>query len=396
MSTARVLQRSWQILWRYRALWVLGMALALFAGNTIYLGPRREQQQQQPLPNNVHLILPNHTTVHLPGEGATIDLTVPGNPRVILRGDGLPQEDEFLSQLARQIDLSDLEADLWALGIEIALLLLFMFLFGLVARYVAATAVIRSVDEAESTGRQPALREALRMGWSGRALRLFLMDLAVALLAVASVGALLPVFTGWVVAASLFGPGGILLAIFGALPLLGMAGFALLCLALLVSLIIQPARRACAIEGLGVFASLRAGMAMLRSNLRDVGITWVIWIAIRVVWAPLGVLVALILAPILLVSLLAGVTLGGAVTAIVAVASSPLVHGVMAWIMGGVIGLPVFILVMILPLLLVSGWVELYKSNLWTLAYRELRGTERSTQAVQPDAPLSPATGSAD
>ncbi len=396
MSTAKVLQRSWQILWRYRALWVLGMALALYAGNTIYMGPRHEQQEQQAQPNNVHVILPGGTTIRVPGEGATVDLTVPGNPRVILTEGGVPQENEFLSQLARQIDVSSLGADLWALGIEIALLLLFMFLFGLVARYVAITAVIRSVDEAESTGRQPALREALRMGWSVRALRLFLMDLAVALLAVASVAALLPVFTGWVVAASLLGPGGILLASFSALPLLGMAGFALLCLALLVSLIMQPARRACAIEGLGVFASLRAGVAMLRRNLRDVGITWVIWIAIRIVWAPLGVLVALILAPILLLSLLGGVTLGGVVTAIVAAASTPLVHGIMAWIMGGAVGLPVFVLVTILPLLLVSGWVELYKSNLWTLTYRELRGTERSSEAFQPDAPLSPAASAAD
>ena len=63
--------------------------------------------------------------------------------------------------------------------------------------------------------------------------------------------------------------------------------------------------------------------------------------------------------------------------------------------MGGVVGLPVFILVTILPLLLVTGWVELYKSNLWTLTYRELRGTERSSQVVQPDAPLSPAAGAA-
>ncbi len=394
MSTTRVLQRSWQILWRYRALWVLGMALALFAGNTIYLG-LRNQQQQQSQPNNVSIILPGGRTVYAPGDGLRIDLTAPGNPRVILTEGGVPQENEFLSHLARQIDLSDLGTGLWALGVEIALLLLFMFLLGLVARYVAETAVIRSVDEAESTGRPPVLREALRMGWSVRALRLFLIDLAMLLLAVAAVGNFLPIFTAWVTAASLFGPGGILLGVFGALPFLGVAGFAVLCLALLVSLIMQPARRACAIEGLGVFASLRAGVAMLRRALRNVGITWVIWMIIRIAWAPMGVLVALILAPILLVSVLAGLALGGVVTGILAAMSAPLVHGVMPWIMGGIVGLPVFILVTILPLLLVTGWVELYKSNLWTLTYRELRGTERSTQAVQPDAPLSPAPGAA-
>jgi hypothetical protein len=390
MSTARVLRRSWQIMWRYRALWVLGMALALYAGNTIYMDSRHEQQQPQP--NNIHIILPNHTTIQMPGEGATVDLSTPGNPRVILTEGGVQREDLFLSQVVRQIRLPDL----LGVGIEIVLLLVLMAAFGMIARYVAETAVIRTVDEAESTGVLPTLRTALQLGWSVRALRLFLMDLAVVLIIIASLGTLLPIFAGWATAVSLFGPGGILLAIFGALPLLGASGLALLCLALLVSLIMQPARRACAIDGLGVFASLRAGVAMLRRNLRDVGVTWVIWMGIRIVWAPLGVLAAVILAPILLVSLLAGVVLGALVTGVVAACIGPLVHSALPWVMGGIAGLPVLLLVTILPLLLVSGWVELYKSNMWTLTYRELRGMESTLAAAQPNRPLNPAQGAAD
>jgi len=390
MSTTRVLRRSWQIVWQYRALWVLGMALALFAGNTIYMGSRPEQRPPQP--NNVYVILPNHQTVGVPGQGLRIDLSAPGGARLTLPDGTDEQIDPLLADLVRQVRVSDL----LAVGIEIVVLLLLWALCGAVARYVAETAVIRAVDEAETTGRQPTLREALRLGWSARALRLFLIDLVVVLIIVASVATVLTPFVGWAMTMSLLGPGGIVVGAFGVLPLLGITGFAFMCLALLVSLVMQPTRRACALGGLGVFASIRAGIAMLRRNLRDVGITWAIWIAIRVLWAPLGLIVALVLAPAVLAALLAGLAAGGVVTALVAASSAPLVHGITPWILGGLVGLPVFVLVTILPLLLVSGWVELYKSNLWTLTYRELRGTESTLEAAQPNRPLNPAQGVAD
>ncbi len=390
MSTTRVLRRSWQIVWRYRALWVLGMALALFAGNTIYMQSR--QEQQQPQPTSVYIILPNHQTVGVPGQGLRIDLSAPGGARLTLPDGTVEQAGPLLTGLVQQVRVSDL----LAVGIEISVLLLLGALFGTVARYVAETAVMRAVDQAETTGMQPTLREALRLGWSARALRLFLIDLVVVLIILAGVATVLPPLLGGAMMMSLFGPGGILVGAFGVLPLLGITGFGFMCLALLVSLVMQPARRACALDGLGVFASIRAGIAMLRRNLRDVGITWAVWIAIRVLWAPLGLVVALVLAPVVLAALLAGVAAGGVVTALVAASSAPFVHGITPWILGGLVGLPVFVLVTILPLLLVSGWVELYKSNLWTLTYRDLRGMESTLEAAQPNRPLNPAQGVAD
>src|SRR5512146_2177173 len=101
MSTTRVLRRSWQIVWRYRALWVLGMALALFAGNTIYMPSR--QEQQQPQPSNVYIILPNHQTVGVPGQGLRIDLSAPGGARLTLADGTVEQTDPFLTDLIRQV-----------------------------------------------------------------------------------------------------------------------------------------------------------------------------------------------------------------------------------------------------------------------------------------------------
>ncbi len=386
MSTTAILQRSWRILWRYRALWVLGMALALFAGNTIYMG--RPQRAEQSQPGNVQVVLPNDMTVRLPGEGLRIDLSAPGGNRLDIEPGGIGPEDAWLSNLVRQIQLSDV----LAVGIEAAVLFVLAVIFGVLARYVAETAVIRMVDETETTGRHLTLREGLRLGWSVRAARLFLIDLMVGLGVVALVSLMIPLVVGWATITSLGG----VVAMAGTLPMLGLLGFAVLFLGVIVSLFMQPVRRACAADGLGVFASIGAGARMLGRHLRQVGMVWLIWIAIRILWVPLGVLIALMIAPFLLTSLMAGLLAGGVSTGLVAAVSAPFVHGVTPWIMGGIVGLPIFVLVLILPLLLISGWVEIYKSSMWTLTYRELRGTERSTETVEPSAPLSPAAGTAD
>ena len=52
-------------------------------------------------------------------------------------------------------------------------------------------------------------------------------------------------------------------------------------------------------------------------------------------------------------------------------------------------GLPVFILVMIAPMLFLGGLVEVAKSSLWTLTYRELRALERVEEAQVPAADAS-------
>ncbi len=52
-------------------------------------------------------------------------------------------------------------------------------------------------------------------------------------------------------------------------------------------------------------------------------------------------------------------------------------------------GLPIFILVMIAPMLFLGGLVEVAKSSLWTLTYRELRALERVEKTQVPAADAS-------
>jgi hypothetical protein len=60
--------------------------------------------------------------------------------------------------------------------------------------------------------------------------------------------------------------------------------------------------------------------------------------------------------------------------------------GPLPWILAGAVGLPIFLLVLVIPLLFLGGLWQVYRSSVWTLTYRELRAME----AVQP-APAAPA-----
>jgi hypothetical protein len=360
------------------------MILALTAANTIYLGSRQDKQTQ---PQNIKIKVTDTSTITLAGEGLTIDLTSPGGPRVILTDGSTEREDRFLTDLVRQMRRSDFIA----IAIEILILVVLISLITTVARYVTETAVIRMVNDTETTGTPLTLRQGVRLGWSVRAARLFLIDLLVGLVFAAILTLVLAMSIGSIMLAGPLGVGAILLTVFGVLGLLSTTGILLVGICAVVSLIMQPVRRACVIDGMGVFASIGTGITMLRRHLKDVGITWLIWIGIRILWAPASLMVIIILSPVLLVFLLAGVVAGVVPAALAAGIASPFVNGVTPWIIGGIAGLPIFILVTILPLLFVGGWVEIYKSNLWTLAYRELSAMEHAVEAVQPNRPLTPA-----
>ena len=55
------------------------------------------------------------------------------------------------------------------------------------------------------------------------------------------------------------------------------------------------------------------------------------------------------------------------------------------------LGLPIFILVVAVPWLFLGGLMEVFKSSVWTLTYRELRALEsvepEPDQLPEPDVP---------
>jgi hypothetical protein len=187
------------------------------------------------------------------------------------------------------------------------------------------------------------------------------------------------------------GLGAILLTSIGVLGVLGLTGILFVGMRILLSLVMQPVRRACVLDDKGIFASIGIGIAILKSQLKDVGAIWLIWIGIRILWAPVGMLVALVLLPLLPIFLLAGILIGLVPALAVAGTAGLFVNGYLPWIMGLIFGLPLFVLVTISPLLFVGGWVEIFKSSMWTLAYRKFGLDEQVIKTTQPVTPLSAA-----
>jgi hypothetical protein len=74
----------------------------------------------------------------------------------------------------------------------------------------------------------------------------------------------------------------------------------------------------------------------------------------------------------LLLFVIAGVVAGGVPAVLVGGLLSTTLAEPFYWIVGIFAGLPLFLLVMLVPMLFLGGLVEVFKSSTWTLAYREL------------------------
>jgi hypothetical protein len=335
MDHLKVLRRSLEITWRYRVLWVFGILLALTTG-----GGGGGNGGGGGGTGNRQLSLPSTGGIRAP--------QIP--PEVI--------------------------SALIVAGIGLACIILLLIVASLVVRYVAETSLIRMVADHEETGEKRSVRQGLRWGWSRTALRLFLIDLLI----------MVPLVVGF-----------ILLLLLALAPLLlwtthsqaaGIVGtvatiglvilFILLFIVVIAaaSLLIHFFRRVCALEEVGVVESIRRGYALVRSHLKDVAIMWLIMVGLTLGWT-------ILMIPVVLMLLLLGIVLGGGPALLVGGVASQALQGPLPWILAGAVGLPIFFLVLIVPLLFLGGLWQVYRSSVWTLTYRELRAME-AVQLVPP------------
>jgi hypothetical protein len=394
MNLNTILKKSWQMLWNYKALWLFGAILALVGANTISLSFWPEWLNNDWENNNqwTKIKLSEATTLRIPGADMTIDLTAPGGVRII-SPEGITWREftDLVDELDREASIN-----LWPILIESVIILAGLFLLGLIARYITETALIRMVNDTEHTGRRLTVWEGFRKGFSFRAGRLFLLDLVVSLLAAV---AFMAVF-GLAVIPLLLAIGSretILITIgVGILGLLVLIFFLWLAISAVMSLVLQPIRRACVLEQQGLLDSIRQGIMLTAHHWKEIGPLWLVWMSIRLIWLPLLVPVMILLFPFLLLTIPLGAVLGGGTAAIVAGSIALFMEGYTPWIMGALAGLPIFIVVMILPILFVSGLVEIYMSSIWTLAYRDLKAIEIPIQTPTPQTQVVTASGAAD
>ena len=252
-------------------------------------------------------------------------------------------------------------------------LLLLLIVVLTVVQYVARTGLYRAVDQIEESGAAPGWRQAWRLGWSGRALRMFLLDLlvgvvlfvvAMALLLLAASPLLLLIFD--MEALSILG--GVLTA-----GLMMVVILLIVALSVMISLLQQFWRRQIALDDRSVGQAFSLGTQMARRKAGDVAIFWLLM-------AVIGFCFVVVLIPLAIGLTLLGGGLGfGLGYAVYALTNS------VGWAL--LAGLPIFLVILSIPLLLVQGVYLVFESSAWTLAYRDPRPALEPGQEVIPAAP---------
>ena len=363
----KILKRSWHILWNYRMLWVFGFILVLATGS-----------------NNPG----NNSRYTVDGQPNSPSGLQSSNDWEELQGDTFAEKmDDAFQRI--QTGIQELQQEYpveFNLGIAAAItffvaVLLFSILTAIL-RYVAEAAAIRMVDEYERSGVKVGFRQGWKYGWSRAAWRVFLVNFVVNL-PVLVLFVALGLIGWWIFSAFM---GGVKSTIISSI--IAGSGLAFLfifftVILMVVLLVIRDfAWRMIVLEGAGVRDALRTAMALVKRQWKNVGLMWLVMIGVKIVWA---IAFVILIFPLLIVSIITAV--GGLAAAVV---PSLLTAGIASlfsapdywpWIFAAIIGLPFFAIVTFSPVLLVSGWGEIYQSSVWTLTYRELKALE----AVAPE-----------
>jgi hypothetical protein len=372
LNIEKILKRSWHILWNYRMLWVFGLILALA------LGGKSTSNSLRYTFNDGHRNQPSSIQAPDGWEG--------------LHGDTFAEK---MNDAFRQMHVGILEFQeqypvefhmiIVMLIVSFVVFLLFTILTAIL-RYVSETASIRMVDEYEQSGVKVGFRQGWKYGWSRAAWQVFLVNFIVHL-PVLGLFVILGLIGWWIFSAFM---GGVESVIIGSL----ITGIGLTFLFIFITVILMAvlyvlrdfAWRMIVLEDLGVQDSLRKAVALVKRQWRSVGLMWLVMIGLKIVW---GIAFAILIFPLLVASLLTA--LGGVVVAIVpslltaGIASLLSAPDYWPWIFAAIIGLPLFFIVAFSPVLLVSGWGQIYQSSIWTLTYRELKALE----SVAPDVALN-------
>jgi hypothetical protein len=297
MNHTAILRRAWEITRRYRALWLFGFVLALFSG----------------------------------GGG----------------GGGGSQIAQYSMRGGQRID----PALIVVLVGVVLLFVVLLVLLSIVLTYTSQGALIGMVREVEETS-ETSVRSGWRIGWS-RFLRLFAIDLVIGI--PAAIAAIVLILLG-------LSPLLLLIAEQRTLTFLAIALTGVLMLLVIGLLIIagvvlsvlgQLAQRQCVLEGKGVWDSIRDGYHMGRQNLKDIGVIWLLLLAVDI-----GV--GIVLGPIAVV-LFGAAAVPGIFTYFATEAPAPTL----------VVTVPA-ILLAILIMTALAAIYQVFRSTVWTLAYREL------------------------
>jgi hypothetical protein len=373
MDYSGIFRRAWRYTSRYRVLWLFGMVLALttVSWGATFIGGLDDNKDGPQF----------RVTVTREADESFVDAL-----RRTVREEDARIRAEF-SQTNRDIEEffakeldTRVKSDILVVLLALMGAMLMLYVVAKIAAYASETALIRMVAETERTGNQLGFGDGLRLGVSRTALRIFLINVLVNLAMLFAVLALLALTLAplllWATEVTLAGVLGTVVSVLLFFPVVAL----IICAAAVIALLKHLFRRACAIEGLGVFGSIRRGLAVARRHPVDVLPVWLVAIGVTVVW-PLLVL------PVAAVMLILGVLLGASAGLLVGGISSLALGGLAPWIVGAVVGFPVFLLTLAAPLVFLGGLREVFLSSTWTVTYGELLAHERRKPASQVEKP---------
>lgn len=341
MDHVNILKRAWRILMGCKALWFFGFFLALTTSSWgwVLMSSGRDEGGSN---LSFSFTLPDGKIIRIPG------------PNQLQWEGGIP--DEVISALI-------------TIGIVLLCMVLFFAVVSLVVRYISETALIRMVNVYEETGESCKIGQGLRLGFARCAIRFFLIDLVV----------ILPTILLFILLFALsIAPFFLWMTENNVLGVIGtVAGVGLFFLMIFLAIVVGAAltllrdffKRACALEGKGVFASISRGFTLVRRNLKDAGLMWLVMTGIRLGWPLLMVPVALLLVSI-------AILFGGAAGLLVSWLSNMVFTGYLPNLMAGIAGLTVILLIVGFPLAFLTGLRDTYVSTTWTLTYRDLHRLE--------------------
>jgi hypothetical protein len=326
MDYGKLLSRSFEITRKYRALWLFGILLALFGGS---------------------------------GGGGNF-----GNLGNFGGGNGsggtggaggFPQLSAQLQQIIAILILA------------VVCFVLIWIVLSIILRFVSRGALIGLVQELEVNAATPTVRRGFSIGggrfWQllGIALTinlpLFIVSLLLILVAaLPALAAIIPMINAGRSANEI---GGMLVgSILGSVLLLCCVGILLWGVALILRPFYEFFVRECVIQKRGVFDSIREGYRIVRANLGNVAVLYILIIGIGIGYAILMFVIGLVLVGI---ALAAGVAVGFAVAATAGSTSQAIVPGIIA---GVIVGIPLLLIV-----LFISGLYQTFESTMWTEGY---------------------------
>lgn len=366
IDPVKILQRAWNILWNYRALWVFGLILALAAGGSLNGNGNNGMQFQE-----------ENQSYQGPSFGSfqeAIDYFRRELNRIFT--EGIPEAN---------ITGEALTTFLWTVGVFVGFMLLVSTAVT-IAYYVSASSVIRMVDEYENTGTKMTVREGFRIGWSRAAWRLFLINLIVNLPAILFFIALL------IGAASFFlsvlnGSANLAPAsLVGIFSLIFLGGFIVLIWSIFFGFLRPFFWRVAVLENTGVRESLRGGFALVRENWKNVGLMWLVMIGLGIAWIVVSIIAFIVTIPVVIVTSILAVIVAALPALLLVGLFSLFLTGPLPWIAAALFILPLFFMIAFSPWLLLGSWKSVFTSTVWTLTYREVK----ALPAIAPQAELVP------